>query len=222
MKTVISGYGKMGHMIEGVLIKRGIEIAAITDDVCSIDPAIAKESVCIDFTTPEAFKANYKFLADNFKAVVVGTTGWDDVKTDVIGYFYSTGTPMIYTANFSIGVNAIFAAVDKVSEVLRGYNYIPHIEEMHHVKKLDSPSGTAKVLAHIVKHELGVAPDITSLREGDVVGKHIVKFKSDVDKIKISHEAFSREAFAEGAVVAAQMTEGLKGVHEFKEMLAIK
>ncbi len=178
--------------------------------------------MCIDFTTPDAFKANYKFLADNFKAVVVGTTGWDDVKTDVIGYFYTTGTPMIYTANFSIGVNAIFAAVDKVSEVLRGYNYIPHIEEIHHVKKLDSPSGTAKVLAHIVKHELGVAPDITSLREGDVVGKHIVKFKSDVDKIKISHEAFSREAFAEGAVVAAQMTEGLKGVHEFKEMLAIK
>lgn len=222
MKAVISGYGKMGHMIEGVLIKRGIEIAATTDDVCSIDPALAKECVCIDFTTPEAFKANYKFIADHFKAVVVGTTGWDDIKTDVVGHFYTTGTPMIYSANFSIGVNAMFAAVDKVSEVLRGYNYIPHIEETHHVHKLDSPSGTAKVLAHIIKHELGVTPDITSLRKGEVVGEHIVKFKSEVDKIKISHEAFSREAFAEGAVVAAQMTEGLKGVHEFKEMLAIK
>ena len=222
MKAVISGYGKMGHMIEGVLIKHGIEIAAITEDVKSIDPEIAKESVCIDFTTPDAFSANYEFLAHNFKAVVVGTTGWEKIKTEVVNCFYSANTPMIYSANFSIGVNAVFAAVDKVSEILRGYNYIPHIEEIHHTQKLDSPSGTAKLLAHIIKHELGVMPDITSIREGDTVGRHIVKFKSDVDKIKISHEAFSREAFAEGAVVAAQMTEDLKGVHEFKEMLAIK
>ncbi len=222
MKAVISGYGKMGHMVEGVLLKHGIEIAASTDDVCSIDPSLAKECVCIDFTTPDAFKANFKFLAKNFKAVVVGTTGWDDIKTEVIGTFYIEDTPMIYAANFSIGVNAVFAAIDKVCEALRGYNYVPHIEEIHHTKKLDAPSGTAKVMAQIIKHELGVTPDITSIREGDVVGKHIVKFKSDVDKIKISHEAFSREAFAEGAVVAAQMTENLKGVHEFKEMLAIK
>lgn len=222
MKVVISGYGKMGHMIEGILIKRGIEIAAITDDVRSTDPNIAKESICIDFTTPDAFKENFMFLADHFKAVVIGTTGWDDIKTQVINYFYTTGTPMIYSANFSIGVNAVFAAVDRVSEILRGYNYVPHIEEIHHVHKLDAPSGTAKVLAQIIKHELGITPDITSIREGEVVGKHIVKFKSDVDKIKISHEAFSREAFAEGAVVAAQMTENLKGVHEFKEMLSIK
>lgn len=222
MKVVISGYGKMGHMIEGILIKRGIEIAAITEDVRSIDPEIAKESTCIDFTTPDAIRENFMFLADHFKAVVIGTTGWDEIKTQVIDYFYTTGTPMIYSANFSIGVNAIFAAVDRISEILRGYNYIPHIEEIHHMHKLDAPSGTAKVLAQIIKHELGINPDITSIREGEVVGKHIVKFKSEVDKIKVSHEAFSREAFAEGAVVAAQMTENLKGVHEFKEMLSIK
>ena len=75
MKAVISGYGRMGHMVEGVLHKHGIEIAAATEDVCSIDPALAKQCVVIDFTTPDAFKANYRFLADNFKAVVVGTTG---------------------------------------------------------------------------------------------------------------------------------------------------
>jgi len=219
MKVVISGYGKMGHMVEGVLLKRGIEIAAATEDVCSIDPALAKECVCIDFTTPDAFKANYKFLAANFKAVVVGTTGWDDIKIQVITEFYATGTPMVYSANFSIGVNAIFAAVQKVSEILRGYDYIPHIEETHHVHKLDSPSGTAKVLASIVKDKLGVNPDITSVRKGEVPGTHVVKFKSDVDKIKISHEAFSRDGFAEGAVTAALMTEGMKGVHEFKELL---
>ena len=85
----------MGHMIEGVLIKHGIEIAAITEDVKSIDPEIAKESVCIDFTTPDAFSANYEFLAHNFKAVVVGTTGWEKIKTEVLNCFYSANTPSI-------------------------------------------------------------------------------------------------------------------------------
>lgn len=219
MKAVISGYGKMGHMIEGVLTHRGIEIAAITEDVTSISPELAKECVCIDFTTPEAFRANYKWLADNFKAVVVGTTGWDDIRTKVIGSFYVADTPMIYSANFSLGVNAVFAALEKVSEILKGHGYIPHIEEIHHAQKLDAPSGTAKAMAQIVGDKLGVKPDITSIRQGEVPGTHVVKFKGDFDKIKVSHEAFGREGFAEGAVAAAMMIEDVKGVHEFKELL---
>lgn len=209
----------MGHMIEGVLLERGIEIVACSEDVCATDPALAKECVCIDFTTPDAFKANYKFLAANFKAVVVGTTGWDEIRPQVIAEFEACGTPMIYSSNFSIGVNAMFAAVEKVSSILNGHGYIPHIEETHHIHKLDAPSGTAKALASIVSDNLGVTPDITSIREGEVPGIHIVKFKSEVDKIKISHEAFSRQGLAEGAVVAALMTEKCDGVHEFKEIL---
>ena len=219
MKVIISGYGRMGHMIEGVLLERGIEIAECSEDVCTVDPALARECVCIDFTTPDAFKANYKFLAANFKAVVVGTTGWDEIRPQVIAEFEACGTPMIYSANFSIGVNAMFAAVEKVSSILRGHGYVPHIEETHHIHKLDAPSGTAKVLASMVSEGLGVTPDITSVREGEVPGIHIVKFKSEVDKIKICHEAFSRQGLAEGAVAAALMTEGLTGVHEFKEIL---
>lgn len=219
MKIIISGYGRMGHIIEGIILQKGLELALATEDVCSVDPALAKECVCIDFTTPEAIHSNYKFLADNFKAVVIGTTGWDDISTDVISYFYGAGTPMIYASNFSIGVNAMFAAVEKISEVLKGYGYIPHIEETHHIHKLDAPSGTAKSLAQMVKSSLGINPDITSFREGEVPGIHVVKFKSDVDKIKVSHEAFSRQGLAEGAVVAAMMTEGLKGVHSFKELI---
>ena len=219
MKVVISGYGRMGHMVEGVLLERGITVAACSEDVCATDPALARECVCIDFTTPDAFKANYKFLASHFKAVVIGTTGWEDIRPQVIAEFEACGTPMIYSSNFSIGVNAMFAAVEKVSSVLRGHGYVPHIEETHHIHKLDAPSGTAKTLAGIVSEGLGVTPDITSIREGEVPGIHIVKFKSEVDKIKISHEAFSRQGLAEGAVVAALMTEGLKGVHEFKEIL---
>ena len=209
----------MGHMVEGVLMERGITVAACSEDVCATDPALARECVCIDFTTPDAFKANYKFLAANFKAVVVGTTGWDDIRPQVIAEFEARGTTLIYSSNFSIGVNAMFAAVEKVSAILRGHGYIPHIEETHHIHKLDAPSGTAKTLAGIVSEELGVTPDITSVREGEVPGIHIVKFKSEVDKIKISHEAFSRQGLAEGAVVAALMTEKCSGVHEFKEIL---
>lgn len=219
MKIIISGYGKMGHMVEGVVLRRGFELVAATEDVCATDPAVAKECVCIDFTTPDAFKANYKFLAQNFKAVVVGTTGWEDIATDVISAFYAAGTPMIYSSNFSIGVNAVFAALEKVSSILKGNGYVPHIEETHHIHKLDAPSGTAITMADLVENSLGIRPDITSYREGEVPGTHVVKFKSSVDKIKISHEAFSREGFAEGAVVAATMTEGLKGVYTFKELL---
>ena len=100
--------------------------------------------------------------------------------------------------------------------------FADHLARVEIVHKLDAPSGTAKVLASLVKSGLGIAPDITSVRQGEVPGTHVVKFKSEVDKIKVSHEAFSREGFAEGAVVAATMTEDLKGVHEFKELLLNK
>ena len=219
VKILISGYGRMGHMVEGVVLHKGLEFAGATEDVCSVDPELARECVCIDFTTPEAFRANYKWIAEHFKAAVIGTTGWNDILGDVVAAFYAAGTPMIYSSNFSIGVNAVYAALEKVSDVLKGYGYVPHIEETHHIHKLDAPSGTAKSMAEIVSAHLGVKPDITSIREGEVPGTHVVKFKSEVDKIKISHEAFSRAGFAEGAVVAAQMTEGLTGVHTFKELI---
>ncbi|MCQ2169291.1 MAG: 4-hydroxy-tetrahydrodipicolinate reductase [Bacteroidales bacterium] len=219
MKIIISGYGKMGHMVENALIARGHELVIASEDITAVEPSVARECVCIDFTTPDAFRANYRFIAENFKAAVIGTTGWDDILGEVAAAFYAAGTPMIYSSNFSIGVNAVFAALEKVGAVLKGHGYVPHIEETHHVHKKDAPSGTARTMASIVEDSLGIRPDITSLRIGEVPGTHVVKLKSEVDKIKISHEAFSREGFAEGAVVAAEMTEGLKGVHTFKELI---
>lgn len=209
----------MGHMVENALIARGHELVIASEDITAVEPSVARECVCIDFTTPDAFRANYRFIAENFKAAVIGTTGWDDILGEVAAAFYAAGTPMVYSSNFSIGVNAVFAALEKVGAVLKGQGYVPHIEETHHVHKKDAPSGTARTMASIVEDSLGIRPDITSLRIGEVPGTHVVKFKSEVDKIKISHEAFSREGFAEGAVVAAEMTEGLKGVHTFKELI---
>lgn len=219
MKVVISGYGKMGHMVEAVLRRRGIPLACASEDVCSVPDEIARESVCIDFTTPAAFRANYPVIAGKFKAAVVGTTGWYDIKDDVFAEFTRHGAPLIWASNFSIGVNAFFAAVQRACEVLHAQGYTPHVEEIHHIHKLDAPSGTAKSVARIIEGSLGVAPEITSKRIGEVPGTHIVEFLSGVDKLTFTHEAFSREGFAEGAVTAALMTEGLEGVHEFKDLI---
>jgi 4-hydroxy-tetrahydrodipicolinate reductase len=175
--------------------------------------------VCIDFTTPEAFRNNYPFIAKNFKAAVIGTTGWNDIKADVIKAFEDAGTPMIYASNFSLGVNALFAAITKASEILKGAGYKPEIEEIHHIHKLDAPSGTAKTMGEIVERTLGEKAEITSIREGEVPGIHTLTLTSACDELTLKHEAFSREGFAKGAVAAALLTEGLEGVHEFSELL---
>ena len=219
IKVILSGYGKMGHMIEKELERRGIELVEASEDITATDPAAARECVCIDFTTPAAFRANYPFIARHFKAAVVGTTGWNDILTAVRDCFLDAGTPMIYASNFSLGVNALFKAVARVSEMLKGAGYAPEIEEIHHVHKLDAPSGTAKSLAAIVEEKLEQAPEISSVREGEVPGIHTVTFTSGCDKLTLKHEAFSREGFAKGAVVAALLTEGLQGVHEFSQLL---
>ena len=219
MKVIISGYGKMGHMIEKELKARGIELVEASEDITATKPEVARECVCIDFTTPDAIRANYKFIAENFKAAVIGTTGWHDIENDVKNAFEDAGTPMIYASNFSLGVNALEAAVKKVGQMLKGNGYTPSIEEIHHIHKLDAPSGTAITIGKIIEESLGEKPEITSVREGEVPGIHTVTLDSSVDKITLRHEAYSREGLAKGAVVAALMTEGLKGVHEFNDLL---
>jgi len=219
IKVVISGYGRMGHMIEAELKRRGIEIAAASEDICSVPVELARECVCIDFTWPQSFRENYKFIAQNFKAAVVGTTGWNDIEPQVLRAFEEAGTTLIYASNFSLGVNALFAAVTRVSGLLKGAGYTPSIEEIHHIHKLDAPSGTAISLGKLVEEGLGVKPEIGSVREGEVPGIHSVTFRSDVDKLTLRHEAFSREGLARGAVVAALMTENVTGVHKFSELL---
>ena len=219
MKLYISGYGKMGKMIEKIIMSRGLEYAGWSEAVTETDPALAKECVCIDFTTPAAFRANYRFLAENFKAVVVGTTGWMDIKDEVVAYFEKCGTPMIWATNFSVGVNVMFAVTDYMSRLLGQFGgYSPYMIEMHHCHKLDAPSGTAKTLAEIVDANMGVMTDIQSVRCGEIPGTHTIGYEGLNDRITLSHEAFSREGFAAGAVEAALRTEGLIGVHEFKEL----
>ena len=222
MKLFISGYGKMGRMIEKIIMSRGLEYAGWSENVVETDSSLAKECVCIDFTTPDAFKANYKFLAENFKAVVVGTTGWADIKDDVLEYFEKCGTTLIWATNFSVGVNVMFAVTDYMSRLLGRFGgYSPYMVEMHHCHKLDAPSGTAKTLAEVVDGNMGSNIDVQSVRCGEIPGIHTVGFEGVNDRLTLSHEAFSRKGFAAGAVQAALMTEGLSGVHEFKDLFLV-
>ena len=219
MKLYISGYGKMGRMIEQIIQDRGLEYAGWTAAVTQTDKALAKECVCIDFTTPSAFRENYRFLAENFKAVVVGTTGWADIKDEVVAYFEKCGTPMIWATNFSVGVNVLFAVTDYMSKLLSDFGgYSPYMVEMHHCHKLDAPSGTAKTLADIVDGNMGVKTDIQSVRCGEIPGIHTIGFEGLNDRITLTHEAFSRKGFAAGAGEAALRVENLTGVHEFKDL----
>ncbi len=225
MKLYISGYGKMGRMIEQIILQKaqdnpGIEYAGWTEAVTETDPALAKECVVIDFTTPAAIRKNYKFLAENFKAVVIGTTGWADIKEEVTAYFEKCGTPMIWASNFSIGVNIFFAVTEHISKLMGEFGgYSPYMVEMHHCHKLDAPSGTARSLADIVDANMGTSTEIQSVRCGEIPGIHKIGFEGLNDRITIEHEAFSRKGFAAGAVEAALRTEGLAGVREFKELL---
>lgn len=220
MKVVISGYGKMGRMVEKVLLEKGIECAGKSEDITAFDKELARECVCIDFTVPAAFRSNYRFLAENFKAVVVGTTGWDDIREEVVSCFEKHGTPMIYASNFSIGVNVFFAVTDFISSLLgKTGGYSPYMVEKHHCHKLDAPSGTARSLADIVDRNMGGRMDIQSVRCGEIPGIHTIGFEGINDRITMTHEAFSREGFARGAVEAALKTELVSGVHEFKDIV---
>lgn len=226
MKVYISGYGRMGHIVETVLADKGIECAGKSEDIQAVDKRLSKECVCIDFTVPVAFRANYKFIAENFKAAVVGTTGWYDIADEVFAYFEKCGTPLIWASNFSVGVNVFSAAVELVSKLLgKAGGYAPYIVEKHHCHKLDAPSGTAKTLAKIIDGNMSVKTDVASVRVGELPGIHTVGFEGECDRITLEHEAFSRKGFAEGAVLAAGMADGIASrdertgnVFEFKTL----
>ena len=126
---------------------------------------------------------------------------------------------MIWATNFSVGVNVFFAVTDYITKLLDEFGgYSPYMVEMHHCHKLDAPSGTARSLADIVDANMNVKTDIQSVRCGEIPGIHTIGFEGVNDRITISHEAFSREGFAAGAVEAALRTDDLEGVHEFKEL----
>lgn len=242
MKIALIGYGKMGRMIEEIALSRGHEIVCIIDVDNQEDfdsPQFQSADVAIEFTAPHVAYGNYlKAFSHNVK-VVSGSTGWLKEHGDDVRRMCSEGgQTLFWSSNFSLGVT-VFRAVNRyLARIMNRFdNYRPTLEEVHHIHKLDHPSGTAITLAEeLVKEvdridgwEFGqlTKPDgtvegtdtvaanqlrVDSIRRGEVPGIHSIKWDSDADQITITHDAHSRRGFALGAVLAAEYTAQHKGL----------
>jgi 4-hydroxy-tetrahydrodipicolinate reductase len=218
MKIVLNGYGKMGKEIEKILLQRKHSIEFISHSSEQLNTMQQNDLVCIDFTTPDAFLKNYKLIADKFSGAVIGTTGWYKNIDEIKNYFLSKNKKMVYGTNFSVGVNILFQLTDYASKLFSKFKYDSYISELHHKEKKDAPSGTAETLKRILAENIKSEIPVTSVRSGFVKGIHDIGFESNVDKINIRHEAYSREGFALGAVLAAEWIENVDGAIEFKEL----
>ena len=224
----------MGHFIEQVARRRGHEIVCIIDRDNTSDfrsPAFAQADVAIEFSTPATAEANIRAAWLAGIPVVCGTTGWNvqtlrDELCDEAECCQVSRRALLWSSNFSVGVNIFFALNKRLAGLLADYpDYLPSITETHHIHKLDAPSGTAKTLAEdIERFRLQVSGTklqvpIESIREGEVPGIHTVTWDSPVDTISITHSAKSREGFALGAVLAAEWLKGKTGWHTMDEVL---
>ncbi len=177
--------------------------------------------VVVDFTAPSCVVDNIEACVRSGKNMVVGTTGWYGELDRVRQLVESNGTGFIYAANFSVGVNLFFDVARAAAAALR-HEYSGQIFERHHAHKKDAPSGTAIAIQRVIREASGKAEnedlEITSFREGDVVGMHEVVLESSADRIYLCHDAKSRQGFADGAVRAAGWLAGKKGFYDFKDV----
>ena len=219
MKIALIGYGKMGHMIESIALERGHEIVCIIDqnNLCDFESeAFASADVAVEFTIPQTAEQNIRRAWAAGVPVVCGTTGWDveAIKQE------AQEAGLMWSSNYSIGVNILFALNRQLAKLMVAYpDYTPHMTEVHHIHKLDAPSGTAKTLQEAIGEERLPIADVESIREGEVPGIHTVVWDSEVDTISISHSAKSRKGFALGAVIAAEWMKGKTGWHDFSEII---
>ena len=224
MKHLLLGTGKTGSLVAEVARERGHELeilrsadnpkaGALTKDrLSSIDV-----DVVIDFTTPASVLENIQATIAAGKSMVVGTTGWYSDLADVRKLVEQRGTGFLYGSNFSIGVNLFFDLVRNSASALQ-HEYCPQIFERHHAEKKDAPSGTAATMQKILQENSKAEVEITSFREGDVVGMHELVLDCSNDTIYLCHDAKTRRGFAEGAVRAAEWLAGKKGFFEFKDV----
>ena len=235
MKLALIGYGKMGREIEQIAKKRGHEIVSIIDIDNQADfesEAFRSAEVAIEFTIPSVAIENYRKCFAAGVPVVSGTTGWLEHLPE-IKKACNEGKTFFYASNFSLGVNIFFALNKYLAKIMNGFPaYEVNMEEVHHIHKLDAPSGTAITLAEGIIEELDRKNswvegkkaatneiEITAIRRDEVPGIHSITYESDVDSIRITHDAKSRKGFALGAVVAAEFTCRKKGFLTMTDML---
>lgn len=224
MNLTLIGYGKMGKTIHDLAKQHhGYNINKIEDENVLGDGKVLQGTICIDFTNATAFGRQYETIAKKCSAAVVGTTGWEEIRQEVYDCFKDYGKTLIHANNFSIGANIYFEIVDRASKLLAQVNsYDPYILEMHHCEKKDQPSGTAKELINILQSAFNKITSPVSVRCGWIRGVHEIGYESKDDKIVIKHEAYSRNGFAAGALLAAEWSSTVKGVWSFRELLVQK
>ena len=239
MKIALVGYGRMGKSIEKVATARGHDVVAKIDPNLSTSilncPALVEAEVAVEFSTPETAPVNIRQLATKGIQIVSGTTGWYEALDKTTEAVEASGTGLIYAPNFSLGVHILMElarVAGRMSHLVKGYETTVH--ESHHKYKLDTPSGTAISLADVLLEQipsktgwvLGFSPGksdaetihITSEREGENPGKHVIDLKSEHDHIEIAHQAHSRDGFALGAVLAAEWICGKVGIFTLNDM----
>jgi 4-hydroxy-tetrahydrodipicolinate reductase len=236
-KIALLGYGTMGKVIESIVDSEHINITDIFDLGNPIIPTVNYAfDVAIDFSIPKAVRANAEAVTVMGKNLVIGTTGW----ADELGYIKSLADKhdvgIVYGSNFSIGMQLFFRIARVTSQfVSKISDYDVSIHELHHNRKLDSPSGSALEIGRILLEEFDSkehilsgnaeskieqsALQITSSRVGDIPGTHTIYYDSAPDTIELTHRARNRTGFAKGALLAAKLIHGKKGCHDFSDLL---
>jgi 4-hydroxy-tetrahydrodipicolinate reductase len=219
--TVIGAAGRMGKTICNLASNDPeIQIAAQCDLGDSIGPVIEKCDVAIDFSQPASIDEICQAAASYKKSLVIGTTGHSQQQRKTIEVT-AHSVPIVLASNFSVGVNVLFWLTRKATELL-GRDFNPEIVETHHKTKKDSPSGTAKTLAEILKRERNCEIPIQSIREGDVVGEHTVSFRGPGETLQLSHGAQNRGIFALGALRAAKwIVDKPAGLYSMHDVLGL-
>lgn len=238
MKIALLGYGKMGKEIEKIALNRNHEIVLKIDETNPDDlnkENLQKADVAIDFSIPGAAYHNILKCFEAGTPIVCGTTGWLNKFDEIQALAHKTQNGFFYASNFSVGVNIFFKVNQYLARIMNKINgYEVSLEEIHHIHKLDAPSGTAITLAEGIISEIenktGWVLDkpsdnseigIKAIREDEVPGTHSIKYDSEVDYINIEHLAKSRKGFAQGAVLAAEYMEGKTGYHTMNDLLKI-
>ncbi|RXG23595.1 4-hydroxy-tetrahydrodipicolinate reductase [Leeuwenhoekiella aequorea] len=229
MKIALLGYGRMGKTIEKLAVERGHSVVKKIDQGDTYD--FADADVAIDFSVPDAAVDNISMALKSGVPVVSGTTGWLDRYPEMVALCKENNGAFIYASNFSVGVNIFFELNKKLAQMMKALDsYNVSMTEVHHIHKLDAPSGTAITLAEgiieessktdwILGNEESNKITIKAVREAEVPGTHTITYQSDVDEIMIEHKAHSRNGFALGAIIAAEWLKDKKGVHTMKDVL---
>jgi 4-hydroxy-tetrahydrodipicolinate reductase len=222
MNILVLGRGKTGSLVAECARQRSHRVkvfsSADNPNASALTPArLADFDVVIDFTAPHAVLENAQACLRARKNMVIGTTGWYAQLGQIRELVEKAGTAFLYGTNFSIGVN-LFFDIARVAGAALPHQYSGQIFERHHAQKKDAPSGTALSLQRIIQDASGTELEITSFREGDVVGMHELVLSSEGDTIYLCHDAKSRRGFAEGAVRASEWLAGKTGFFDFKNI----